>query len=109
MKDCPDNYTKIINEPDIYNMLLSYSHGVNEHIKSLSWDEFPIEYKILDYKPDLWTPFRTCVLLKAMSLDLTGRNADVIYEFINERYNTCFSPPLKVVKIIREMSKLGLV
>ena len=77
----------IIHEPEIYNMLIGYSKGVNEYIKSMDWDEYPIEYKILDYGPELWTPFKTCILLKSMTLTLTGRNSDVVYEFIANKYS----------------------
>ena len=67
-------------------MLISYSKGVNQYLESINWDEIPIEYKILDYKPELWTPFKTCVLLKAMTLDLTGRNSDLVYNYIINHY-----------------------
>ena len=83
---CPQGYQLQINEPEVYEMLINYSKGVNEYITSLHWDEYPIEYKILDYAPELWNPFKTCVLLKAMTLDLTGRNTDVIYQIIKDTY-----------------------
>ena len=86
LEDCPVDYILKIHEKDIYDMLISYSKGVNQDLESLNRDELPIEYKILDYKPELWTPFKTCVLLKAMTLDLTGRNSDVIYQFIKQEY-----------------------
>ena len=86
LEDCPEGYQLKISEPTVYNMLVSYSKGINEYIKSLQWDQLPIEYKILDYQPEPWSPLKTCILLKAMTLDLTGRNTDVLYEFIKQEY-----------------------
>ena len=77
----------IMHEPEIYKMLVSYANGVNQYIKMMDWNEYPIEYKILDYSPELWTPFKTCILLKSMTLTLTGRNTDVVYEFIENKYS----------------------
>ncbi|MAV65279.1 MAG: hypothetical protein CMG00_08830 [Candidatus Marinimicrobia bacterium] len=79
LSDCPSGYQLVVKEPEVYDMLVSYSIGINKYIQSLSYRDLPIEYKILDYSPNLWTPLRTCLLLKAMSLDLTGRNTDIIY------------------------------
>ena len=83
---CPKGYNLIIKEPIIYDMMVAYSNGVNKYISSLAWNQLPIEYKILDYQPELWSPLKTCILLKTMSLDLTGRNSDVLYEFIRQEY-----------------------
>ena len=86
LESCPDGYKLIINEEDVYNMLVSYSKGVNAYIENLHWTEYPIEYKILDYTPELWTPFKTCILLKSMTLTLSGRNADIVYEIVKNIY-----------------------
>ena len=84
--DCPKGFQKNIKQPDVYNMLTSYSMGVNSYIDDLNWDELPIEYKILDYEPERWNPLKTCILLKAMSLDLSGRNTDLLYTEIVQKY-----------------------
>ena len=73
-------------EPKIYNMLTSFSKGVNKYINSIAWDELPIEFKILDYQPEYWSPFKTCILLKSMTLTLSGRNSDIVYEVIKQKY-----------------------
>ncbi len=87
LEDCPDGYSKIVKQHDVYDMLISYSNGVNAFINDLDWSSLPIEYKILDYSPEHWTPLKTCILLKAMSLDLSGRNTDLLYSSIVEKYN----------------------
>ena len=86
LADCPEGYIKKINQSDVYNMLVSYSNGVNFYVNHLNWSNLPIEYKILDYYPETWSPLKTCILLKAMSLDLSGRNTDLLYTSIATKY-----------------------
>ncbi len=47
-----------------------YTEGVNAFIESLSYADYPIEYKLLDYKPELWTELKMGLLLKNMSKTL---------------------------------------
>ena len=86
LEECPEGYSLIKKESAIYDMLLAYSIGINQYINSLDYANLPIEYKILDYSPNLWNPLRTCILLKTMSLDLTGRNSDLVYNYIINNY-----------------------
>jgi penicillin G amidase len=54
----------------------SYTAGVNAYISSLKESDLPIEYKLLGYKPELWTNLKTALFLKYMSLDLAGYETD---------------------------------
>ena len=54
----------------------AYTAGVNAYIEHLGYRELPMEYKLLDYWPEAWTPLKTCLLLKLMAWDLTGRTED---------------------------------
>jgi len=56
--------------PDLKEALDAYTAGVNAWISSLSPAAYPIEYKILNYAPEPWTPLKTCLFLKYMSYDL---------------------------------------
>jgi penicillin amidase len=56
--------------------LQAYTAGINAWIDSLNHSTLPLEYKILDYEPEPWTTLKTPLLLKSMSLTLTGRNAE---------------------------------
>ena len=60
-----------------YSSINAYADGVNAYINSLNWDEYPIEYKILDYKPEKWTTKKTLLFLKSMALTLSGRSLDL--------------------------------
>ncbi len=54
----------------------AYSEGINAYIKSLEPKNYPLEYKLLDYAPEAWTPVKTSLLLKSMAWTLSGYNKD---------------------------------
>jgi penicillin G amidase len=57
----------------------AYTAGVNTYITNLNESDLPIEYKILGYKPELWTNLKTALFLKFMSFDLAGYETDFEY------------------------------
>jgi len=59
-----------------YKTIEAYCNGVNAYIESLSYDQLPIMYKLLDYKPEEWTPLKCALLLKNMGKTLTNRDHD---------------------------------
>lgn len=59
-------------DPDVYASILAYTRGVNLYISSLKPEDYPIEYKLLNYAPEAWTPLKTALILKYMSYDLTA-------------------------------------
>lgn len=65
--------------PKVYAGIEAYADGVNAYIQSLSWDQYPLEYKILDYKPEIWTTLKTLLFLKSMAFSLSGRSFDLDY------------------------------
>ncbi|TKC08224.1 penicillin acylase family protein [Pedobacter polaris] len=54
-------------DPKAKEMILAYTEGINAYIHSLSKSNLPLEYKILDFKPEDWTPIKCALLLKQMS------------------------------------------
>lgn len=54
----------------------AYTAGVNAYIKTLTEASLPLEYKLLDYKPELWSNMKTALFLKYMSYDLAARETD---------------------------------
>ncbi|BDC98498.1 penicillin acylase family protein [Persicobacter psychrovividus] len=58
-------------------MLQAYTDGANAYIENLPHRNFPIEYKILDYRPEPWTPLKSALLLKYMAQNLCASNADL--------------------------------
>jgi penicillin G amidase len=59
------------------NMINSYTQGINQYIQSLSYKDLPIEYKLLDYEPENWSPIKCGLLLKNMALTLNSGDKDL--------------------------------
>jgi len=83
------------NNPEIRNMLESYANGINAYIRSLEYKDYPLEYKLLDYAPEEWTPLKSALLLKYMSKMLTLRESDLentnfINTFGQEKFRLLF-------------------
>jgi len=70
-------------DPETKAQLDAYTAGVNEYINHLTESELPLEYKLLGYQPELWTNLKTALLMKYMSLDLSGAEDD--FEFTKIR------------------------
>lgn len=70
-------------DPATKTAIESYATGVNAFIDQLTPATLPVEYKILDYKPEKWDVIKSALLLKYMSADLAGYTTDL--EFTNAR------------------------
>ncbi|MFS0491797.1 penicillin acylase family protein [Leadbetterella byssophila] len=62
--------------PEAWNALTSYAAGVNAYISQLSYKKLPVEYKILGYQPEEWTPYKTVLMLMNMRQTLNGQSDD---------------------------------
>lgn len=70
---------------DVKLAIEAYAAGVNDYIKQLSPEQIPFEYKLLDYRPEEWTPFKTYLFLMFMSYDLTARGLSTDLQMTNAR------------------------
>lgn len=70
-------------DPVTKSSMDAYTAGVNAFITSLKPHQIPLEYKLLDGTPELWTNLKTCLFLKFMSFDLAGSEWD--FELANAR------------------------
>lgn len=61
----------------------AYTAGVNAYIQTLTESSLPLEYKLLDYKPEQWSPLKCGLFLKMMTKDLAGFERDL--EFTNAK------------------------
>ena len=77
----------IKNDTVIYNMLNSFSSGINAYIKDLDERTKPLEYKILDYYPEKWTPYKTLLILKYMAWTLSGKSSDLAYSKLLSQFD----------------------
>lgn len=55
----------------------AYTAGINQYVRNLTIRNYPIEFKLLGYKPEEWTPLNTALLLKLMSETLAGGSDDL--------------------------------
>ncbi len=63
-------------DPAAMRIIDAYTAGINAFIRTLGRRSYPVEYKILDYQPEAWTPLKCALLLKYMAFDLCGYYLD---------------------------------
>lgn len=73
------------NNPVMKATVQAYADGVNAYISALKPEQIPFEYKLLDYKPEAWTPMKTYLFLMFMSYDLTARGATTDLQMTNAK------------------------
>lgn len=64
-------------DPELLGILNAYTKGVNAFINQLEYADYPVEYKLLDYKPEPWNNLKTALVVKLMTFDLTGKDTDI--------------------------------
>ncbi|MBS1542399.1 MAG: penicillin acylase family protein [Bacteroidetes bacterium] len=55
----------------------NYTNGINTYISSLSYEDYPFEYKLLDYTPEPWSRLKSALLLKYMAQTLNMGEKDL--------------------------------
>ncbi len=86
---------KMSEDEQTARLVEAYTDGFNNYIKQLDPKDFPVEYKLLDYKPEEWTPKKTALLLMYMTKMLAGGDEDLEYTnalrlFGKERFDLLF-------------------
>lgn len=74
------------NDPVSMQVLAAYSAGVNAYLKEVSYKTLPIEYKILNYKPEAWSAYKTILMLMNMRNTLNGGSDDYRLSNIVSKY-----------------------
>ncbi|MFC6996339.1 penicillin acylase family protein [Rufibacter roseus] len=64
----------------------AYSAGVNAYISQLSPADYQVEYKLLHYKPEPWSPLKISLLLKMLAMDMTGYSDDLRMTNVLRKY-----------------------
>jgi penicillin G amidase len=68
------NIMEAINEDETTKLLVqAYSDGVNAWINELDPKTMPFEYKLLDYSPEAWSPYKTAIFIMNMNQTLSFR------------------------------------
>jgi penicillin amidase len=77
MKFAAENAMREVEKDPISKAVFdAYTNGVNAYINSLTESTLPIEYKLLDFKPEKWSNLRTALLLKMMADMLASDTED---------------------------------
>ncbi|KPL14620.1 hypothetical protein AMJ74_03045, partial [candidate division WOR_3 bacterium SM1_77] len=63
---------EILADPDTRLILEAYTDGVNAYIRNIGKRDLPLEYKILDYRPEPWTFLKSALIAKFMAWNLTA-------------------------------------
>ncbi|WP_257668252.1 penicillin acylase family protein [Parapedobacter tibetensis] len=69
--------TKNLEADTLANRILqAYAAGVNAYIDQLAYKDLPVEYKLLNYKPEHWSPYKSILMLMNMRNTLNGGSND---------------------------------
>lgn len=72
-------------DPTMLSSLQAYSDGINAYISTLEPDQYPIEYKLLDYAPENWSIKKCGLLYMYMAWELSGSTNDLAHtKFLKE-------------------------
>ncbi len=76
---------KMRENPETLQFVEAYRDGINQYIDQLTVEDYPVEYKLLDYSPEPWTLKKTALLLMYMTDMLAGGDSDLEYSnFLNK-------------------------
>jgi penicillin amidase len=67
----------------------NYTAGVNAFIENMRESELPVEYKLLDYRPEKWSTLKTALFIKQLTKTLAGYGYANDFQYSNLR--TVFS------------------
>ena len=73
-------------DADSYAAAERYAAGVNAYIATLAPEDYPIEYKLLDFAPTSWSPRHTALVAVNMAYVLNAANRDLPATRIRDRF-----------------------
>lgn len=90
--------------PQEWAIITAYAEGVNAYVATLKPADYPIEFKLLGYEPEEWTPLKSALFFKSMAETLCSRNKDIpasntkswlgeeLFDFLYQEWNPNQSP-----------------
>jgi len=87
--------------------LLAYVNGVNAWIEQLGAKDYPLEFKLLDYEPEAWTPLKSLLILKYLAWDLTGYSEELLLTRTREHIGDSLLQELFLQPIQRSRPVVG--
>jgi penicillin G amidase len=67
----------MLKRPEARQVVTNYTEGINAYIKTLKYKDLPLEYKLMDFAPEEWTPLKCALLLKSMAQTLNMGDKDM--------------------------------
>ena len=101
-------------DPEVLAYIQDYADGVNAYIDQLQAKDYPVEYKLLDYAPEAWSPKKTALLLMYMTKMLAGRDKDLEYTNVlrligEENFNLLFPDFLRLLTLLFQKRRTGVL
>ncbi len=63
-------------DQQMWPLVEAYTAGVNAFLAQLQQKDLPVEYKLLGFSPEAWTPLKTAICVKNMAESLSMREDD---------------------------------
>jgi penicillin G amidase len=63
--------------PEELSYIQAYTDGINAYIQNLRPRKYPLEFKLLGYKPELWTVEKSALFFKSMAETLSFQHDDL--------------------------------
>jgi len=80
--------------PEVFKSVKAYSDGVNAFIDQLEYKDLPLEYKLFNYWPEAWVPYKSLLTQKYLADDLNSdrdlQNTNLVRIFGKERFDFLF-------------------
>lgn len=67
----------MMQDPTTRSALSRYAAGVNAYIATLKPSDYPLEFKLLNYAPEPWTPAKTAHIMKFMAFNLSAHSREL--------------------------------
>ncbi|MBN1598945.1 MAG: penicillin acylase family protein [Bacteroidales bacterium] len=74
-------------EQEIVESLIAFSEGINQYIRNYKGN-YPLEFKILGYEPELWEPYQSLNLIGYMAWDLKAGWNEIFLEEIKKKVDS---------------------
>lgn len=66
----------LLDEGGMEPLLHAYADGYNQYLATLRYRDLPVEYKLLSYRPEPWSPLRSALVQQYMIDNLSGWDRD---------------------------------
>lgn len=64
-------------DKELYGILQAYANGINAWLDQHDKADWPLEFKILNYEPEEWSPYKSALLMKYMANMLAAGASDI--------------------------------